>query len=265
MKYDKIAECYIDQNGLDEELDIQSTEYLDLSEATKDGKDVELNKPFRTPGQRKKFAVYVKNPAGKVVVVRFGDPNLSIKRDDPERRKSFRARHSCDTAKDKTTPRYWSCRFWEADKSVSDILKEEASHISVMPASEDDYYDVVGLDQQFPNNQYSLRQFKKPEYSLSVAKDNDNNLHGYILTKPADDGSTLIVKMLTDQNSRNMGVGSKMLDHVIQKHGNVSLNVRHHNEPAISLYQSKGFKLDHVKPSYYMNGDDAYHMRLSTR
>ena len=103
--------------------DTPSTEYLDLMEADYKGKKVELNKPFRTPGAKKKFAVYVKNDAGRVVIVRFGDQKLSIKRNDPERRKSFRARHSCDTAKDKTTPRYWSCRFWEVNQSVSDLQK----------------------------------------------------------------------------------------------------------------------------------------------
>jgi len=56
-----------------------------------------LNKPFRTPGGPKKFAVYVKNDKGNIVKVTFGDPNLSIKRDDPNRRKNFRARHNCDT------------------------------------------------------------------------------------------------------------------------------------------------------------------------
>jgi hypothetical protein len=56
--------------------------------------------------------VYVKNPAGKVVIVRFGDPNMEIKRDNPERRKNFRARHNCAEAKDKTTPKYWSCAAW---------------------------------------------------------------------------------------------------------------------------------------------------------
>ena len=76
------------------------------------GKKVTLNKPFRTPDGPKKSAVYVKNKEGNVVIVRFGDPNMEIKADDPERRKSFRARHKCDTAKDKTTPRYWSCKAW---------------------------------------------------------------------------------------------------------------------------------------------------------
>lgn len=79
-----------------------------------------LNKPFRTPGGPKKFAVYVKNDKGNVVLVRFGDPNMEIKRDDPERRKSFRARHKCDQQKDKTKPAYWSCKMW-SNKNVSDL------------------------------------------------------------------------------------------------------------------------------------------------
>lgn len=76
------------------------------------GRKVTLNKPFRTPSGPKKFAVYVKNESGNVLIVRFGDPNMKIKKNIPERRKSFRARHNCDTAKDKTTPRYWSCKMW---------------------------------------------------------------------------------------------------------------------------------------------------------
>ena len=55
-----------------------------------------LNKPFRTPSGPKKFSVYVKNEKGNVVKVNFGDPNMEIKRDDPNRRKNFRARHNCD-------------------------------------------------------------------------------------------------------------------------------------------------------------------------
>jgi len=76
------------------------------------GKKVTLNKPFYTPGERKKSAVYVKNPANKVVIVRFGDPDMTIKKSNPERRKNFRARHNCDTAKDPTKPRTWSCKAW---------------------------------------------------------------------------------------------------------------------------------------------------------
>ena len=77
------------------------------------GRKVSLNKPFRTPDGPKKFAVYTKNGSGKVVIVRFGDPNMEIKKDDPARRRSFRARHKCDTAPGpKWKARYWSCKKW---------------------------------------------------------------------------------------------------------------------------------------------------------
>ena len=77
------------------------------------GRKVTLNKPFRTPDGPKKFAVYTKNGSGKVVIVRFGDPNMKIKKNIPARRKSFRARHKCDTAPGpKWKARYWSCRMW---------------------------------------------------------------------------------------------------------------------------------------------------------
>lgn len=82
-----------------------------------------LNKPFRLPkGSNKKFGVYVKSKqTGKIIKVTFGDPNLSIKRDDPERKASFRARHNCKDAKDKMSPKYWSCRMWSS-KPVSKIV-----------------------------------------------------------------------------------------------------------------------------------------------
>jgi len=73
---------------------------------------VSLNKPFYTPGERKKSAVYVKNENGNVIKVRFGDPDMTIKKNNPGRRKNFRARHNCDTAKDPTKPRTWSCKAW---------------------------------------------------------------------------------------------------------------------------------------------------------
>lgn len=76
------------------------------------GRKVTLNKPFRTPGGPKKFAVYTKNESGNVVIVRFGDPNMKIKKNIPARRKSFRARHNCDTPGPKWKARYWSCRAW---------------------------------------------------------------------------------------------------------------------------------------------------------
>lgn len=83
-------------------------------------KKVTLNKPFRTPDGPKKFSVYVKNDKGNVVKVNFGDPNMSIKRDDPERRKSYRARHGCDNPGPKWKANYWSCKMW-SNTNVSDL------------------------------------------------------------------------------------------------------------------------------------------------
>ena len=83
------------------------------------GKKVKLNDPIRTSeNPNKKFKVYVKNEKGKVVVVRFGDPNMGINRDDPEKRKSFRARHNCDDPGPKWKARYWSCYQWRAGAKV---------------------------------------------------------------------------------------------------------------------------------------------------
>lgn len=98
-----------------------------LREAEYKGRDVPLNKPMR--GDVKKFKVYVKDKkTDNVKKVNFGDPNAEIKRDDPERRKSFRARHGCGTprASDKTKPAWWSCKMW-GKKPVSDILKKEST------------------------------------------------------------------------------------------------------------------------------------------
>jgi hypothetical protein len=67
--------------------------------------------------------VYVKNDKGNIVKVNFGDPSREIRRDDPERRKNFRARHNCDTPGPKWKARWWSCKNWEAGKTVSDNLK----------------------------------------------------------------------------------------------------------------------------------------------
>ncbi len=93
-----------------------------------------LNKPFRLSGDKKKFGVYVKNEKGNVVMVKFGDPNMEIKRDDPERRKSFRARHQCDTNPGpKYKARYWSCRQWESGRKVEAELESDASLLEINP------------------------------------------------------------------------------------------------------------------------------------
>ena len=82
-----------------------------LDEAEYQGRKVQLGKPMR--GDVKKFKVYVKDPkTGNIKKVNFGDPNMKIKKSNPARRKSFRARHNCDNPGPRTKARYWSCRKW---------------------------------------------------------------------------------------------------------------------------------------------------------
>jgi len=82
----------------------------ELDEAEYQGNKVTLGKP--SAGDVKKFKVYVKNEKGNVVKVNFGDPNSTIKKHIPARRKSFRARHNCDNPGPRTKARYWSCKNW---------------------------------------------------------------------------------------------------------------------------------------------------------
>ena len=83
---------------------------MPLEEAEYQGREVPLGKPMR--GDVKKFKVYVKNPEGNVVKVNFGQKGMKIKKSNPERRRSFRARHNCDSPGPRHKPRYWSCRKW---------------------------------------------------------------------------------------------------------------------------------------------------------
>ena len=89
-----------------------------VEESEYQGKKVKLNDPTRSSDGKKKFYVYVKNEKGNVVKVGFGDPNMEIKRDDPARRKAFRARHNCDDPGPKWKARYWSCYQWRAGAKV---------------------------------------------------------------------------------------------------------------------------------------------------
>ena len=82
-----------------------------VNEAEYHGRKVPLGKPVR--GDVKKFKVYVKDPkTGNIKKVNFGDPNMRIKKSNPKRRKSFRARHNCANPGPRTKARYWSCRKW---------------------------------------------------------------------------------------------------------------------------------------------------------
>ena len=82
----------------------------DLEEAEYQGRKVPLGKPMA--GDVKKSKVYVRKPNGKVVKVNFGDKNMKIKKSNPNRRKSFRARHRCENPGPRWKARYWSCRAW---------------------------------------------------------------------------------------------------------------------------------------------------------
>jgi hypothetical protein len=83
-----------------------------LEEAEYQGRKVHLGKPFLTPSGPKKRSVYVRNKKGNVVKVNFGDKKMKIKKSNPKRRKSFRARHKCSQKKDRTSAGYWSCKAW---------------------------------------------------------------------------------------------------------------------------------------------------------
>ena len=137
-KMNEVHDKMLEKLGLDEGCSIDGDEtpkqrmtmkefalrnaWGEIDEAAEyDGRPVKLNNPTR--GDVKKYKVYVKNDKGNVVKVEFGDPNMEIKRDDPARRKSFRARHNCDNPGPKYKARFWSCKFWEKGKSVTDLMK----------------------------------------------------------------------------------------------------------------------------------------------
>ena len=100
----------------------------EFAKAEYQGEKVTLNKPRRIQGGNKKFEVFVMD-GSKVKRVTFGDPNMEIRRDNPKARANFRSRHSCDTATDKTSARYWSCRMWEGGTSVSQLTKNVEGQI----------------------------------------------------------------------------------------------------------------------------------------
>lgn len=82
----------------------------EMQEAKYQGREVSLGKPMQ--GDVKKSKVYVRGPKGNVVKVNFGDKKMKIKKSNPKRRKSFRARHNCANPGPRWKARYWSCRAW---------------------------------------------------------------------------------------------------------------------------------------------------------
>jgi hypothetical protein len=118
---DDIEEYDVDENDIEEMEDFisflktkvkEKEAYNEsvIEEAEYQGRKVQLGKPMA--GDVKKFKVYVKNPAGRVVKVNFGQKGVKIKKNNPDRRRSFRARHNCDNPGPRTKARYWSCRKW---------------------------------------------------------------------------------------------------------------------------------------------------------
>ena len=106
-----VTEYYVESyEDLKEFVEFLKTIKEEINEGEYQGREVTLNKPMQ--GDVKKFKVYVKNPKGNVVKVNFGQKGMVIKKDNPERRKSFRARMNCDEPGPKTGARYWSCRKW---------------------------------------------------------------------------------------------------------------------------------------------------------
>lgn len=135
-----------------------------------------LGKPFRTPGGPKKFSVYVKNDKGNIVKVNFGDPNMEIKRDDPGRRKNFRARHNCDNPGPRWKARYWSCRMWQKGAPVSKIAGAQVCNTTYVK----DHMHTVPHDKDSGETSYDhghTHPFKRnPDGSYTIGEV-DGHIH----------------------------------------------------------------------------------------
>ena len=117
MRYLDIQDEITVEGDFHEEFGYLAYDEEGMFEAEYQGRKVKLNKPMQ--GDVKKFKVYVKDPkTGNTKKVNFGDPNMRIKKSNPKRRKSFRARHNCDNPGPKTKARYWSCYQWRANAPV---------------------------------------------------------------------------------------------------------------------------------------------------
>lgn len=107
---DDVFLSYIETEGLENQIIESTISAQGILEAEYQGRKVPLGKPMQ--GDVKKFKVYVRNPKGNVVKVNFGDKTMRIKKSNPKRRKSFRARHRCENPGPRTSARYWSCKAW---------------------------------------------------------------------------------------------------------------------------------------------------------
>jgi hypothetical protein len=170
-----------DHNG-NEVLEYATQENIyNVHEEQLNEKEGPLGKVQRTPGGPKKFMVKVKDPStGNVKTVRFGDPNMEIKRDDPERRSNFRARHNCDNPGPKTKARYWSCRQWRAGAKVEDNFTPDHGE-EISEKSEKDHEHSMARSQ--------LSTIKKAVEKLMKKVQGEGQLEAWVqskITKAAD-------------------------------------------------------------------------------
>lgn len=190
---DSTREKYNLKGSIQDESENQDgfTEELNEIEASEGSK--KLNKPFRTPNGPKKFSVYVKNDKGNIVKVNFGDPSMEIKRDDPERRKNYRARHNCDNPGPKWKANFWSCKMWSS-KPVSAIASEdEAPEEELMDLKEDLSEMVIGslgaiksFSENILNNlsnEFVKENLSEPflQQMAALAEDYVTTIHNYVM------------------------------------------------------------------------------------
>lgn len=132
-----------------------------------------LNKPFRTPKGPKKFSVYVKNDKGNIVKVNFGDPNMEIKRDQPSHRKSYRARHHCDTSPGpRWKANYWSCKMWESKKTVTDYTSRASMDEVIHQWDGETIWEQKDLLTLLPSLA-NVVEITEPDEELNEAPDNE--------------------------------------------------------------------------------------------
>lgn len=178
--------------------------------AEEKNKGKKLNKPFRTPGGPKKFSVYVKNEKGNVVKVNFGDPKMEIKRDNPARRKSFRARHNCASPGPKTKAKYWSCKMWS---------KKPVSKVSSSVDYEDDILDMIDESEAEMSN-YA---FNNPVAAMKAAKKlgfdkvHEHKVGGKTMFMPGSNHEALVKKLKEKGKTKEESDSKKGLWHNIRE------------------------------------------------
>lgn len=246
----------------DDEITIEgpvSGLYDELNEAEYQGRKVTLNKPMR--GDVKKFKVYVKDPkTGNVKKVNFGDPDMRIRKSNPEARKSFRARHKCDQQKDKTSAAYWSCKMWESDMRTTmdadqwDKYKEQGVDVDPESHSETQGKNdeimagaLQGLRRSFRQMLNELDDILETEEDYDVidenAIDNDEELNGHIHIDPDRETDDINYRS-TDNYYDNLEDEDIDMD---------PMNEEGSNSPAVDNFNTQMNKLS---PNYYVNNPD---------